>query len=194
MLKQFSTPHPPTTWHKSRKHVEPLLSPRSSAFTCASASHFRILIVTDQKSFIFGTLLMIAAYEGPLWFSVKGPMGSNPGQLGLGSSRHGSARPGQLGHVNSALYVRKYSPFLHYRLVTCWQKSILEKQVTRNPPPLRGVLVTCFSNIDFFKAGNQRIMQKRWIYIVMVKASGMDMRQRLYIILILTSYFRQSLP
>ena len=47
-----------------------------------------------------------------------------------------------------------------------YKKSILEKQVTR--PPLnfevtfevRGVLVTCISNIDFFKAGNQRIMQK----------------------------------
>ena len=26
-----------------------------------------------------------------------------------------------------------------------------------------GGLVTCISNIDFFKAGNQRIMQKRWI-------------------------------
>ena len=49
----------------------------------------------------------------------------NPGQLGLGSSRPGSARPGQLGRVNSALYIS--------------------------------------------------------IIIVMVKASGTDMRQHLYI-------------
>ena len=42
------------------------------------------------------------------------------------------------------------------------KKSILEKQVTRTPLTfeVRGVLVTCFSNIDFSKAGNQRIMQK----------------------------------
>ena len=59
----------------------------------------------------------------------------NPGQLGLGSSRPGSARPGQLG-----------------------------------------------------------LIYKYIILIVMVKASGADMRQCLYIILILTSYFRPSLP
>ena len=42
------------------------------------------------------------------------------------------------------------------------KKSILEKQVTRTPltSKVRGVLVTCFSNIDFSKAGNQQIMQK----------------------------------
>ena len=35
-------------------------------------------------------------------------------------------------------------------------------QVTRTPltSKVRGVLVTCFSNIDFLSAGNQLIMQK----------------------------------
>ena len=55
-----------------------------------------------------------------------------------------------------------YSPFLHYQLVPCFKKSILETQVTRTPltSKVRGVLVTCFSNIDFSSAGNQPIMQK----------------------------------
>ena len=53
----------------------------------------------------------------------------------------------------------------HFCIIGCfpaYKKSILEKQVTRTPltSKVRGVLVTCFSNIDFSKAGNQRIMQK----------------------------------
>ena len=39
------------------------------------------------------------------------------------------------------------------------KNQYLKKQVTRNSP--QGVLVTYISNIDFFKAGNQWIMQKK---------------------------------
>ena len=34
------------------------------------------------------------------------PSQKNPGQVGLGSSRPESTRPGQLGRVKSALYIR----------------------------------------------------------------------------------------
>ena len=40
-----------------------------------------------------------------------------------------------------------HSPFLHYRLVSSFQKFWLP-------------VFTCISNIDFLKAGNQPIMQK----------------------------------
>ena len=52
--------------------------------------------------------------------------------------------------------------FCIIRWFPAYKKSIWEKQVTRTPltSKVRGVLVTCFSNIDFSKAGNQRIMQK----------------------------------
>ena len=36
----------------------------------------------------------------------SGSFRSNPGQVGLGSSRPESTRPGQLGRVKSALYLR----------------------------------------------------------------------------------------
>ena len=42
-------------------------------------------------------------------WSIPGERPMNPGQLGLGSSRPGSARPDQLGRVNSALYIGIYS-------------------------------------------------------------------------------------
>ena len=51
-----------------------------------------------------------------------------------------------------------YSPFLHYRLVPSFTKSILEIQVTKNP--LRGVPGYLFFQYWFLSAGNQPIMQK----------------------------------
>ena len=52
-----------------------------------------------------------------------------------------------------------YSPFLHYPLVP--SLKIINIGNTGNQNHGRGVLVTCISNIDFLKAGNQLIMQKR---------------------------------
>ena len=55
-----------------------------------------------------------------------------------------------------------HSPFLRYRLVSSLEKINIENTGNQNHTDLevRVVLVTCISNIDFLKAGNQSIMQK----------------------------------
>ena len=53
------------------------------------------------------------------------------------------------------------SPFLHYWLVSSFEIINIGNTGNQNHPDLevRVVLVTCISNIDFLKAGNQSIMQ-----------------------------------
>ena len=57
------------------------------------------------------------------------------------------------------------SPFLHYRLVSCWQKVNIGNTGNQNPPDLKGQGGSgyLFFQYWFLKAGNQRIMQKWWI-------------------------------
>ena len=51
--------------------------------------------------------------------------------------------------------------FTIFALSTGFQLTKINIGKTGNQePPSGGVLVTCISNIDFFKAGNQPIMQK----------------------------------
>ena len=61
----------------------------------------------------------------------------------------------------SVLEQKSYSPFLHYLLVPISPKINIGNTGKQNHPDLevRVVLVTCFSNIDYFEAGNQPTMQ-----------------------------------
>ena len=92
-----------------RKHNEYLnkkICQEYDTWKTVTSKNIQIITINYTQKFYFrfeGVIPNSSGHFGQ--FSMFPPLFMNPGQVGLVSSRPGSARPGQLGRVNSAWYI-----------------------------------------------------------------------------------------